>query len=140
MQPHWAPWRAAAFARPLPPGPERRIAEGNLDNQLLGCWVVLSPSFILPQGAQELPDVWSHKWECLHFSIFWPSRNHQKSTPPKPYFLGPFFSKPAKMTKKTPKMRVIWGPSWGHFSSFFWVSVFHRFLASFRRKNEKMKK
>ena len=37
MQPHWAPWRAAACARPLPPGPERRIAEGNLDNELMGC-------------------------------------------------------------------------------------------------------
>ena len=40
MLPHWAPWRAAACARPLPPGPERRIAEGNLDNQLMGCCIV----------------------------------------------------------------------------------------------------
>ena len=40
MQPHWAPWRVAACARPLPPGPERRIAEGNLDNQLMGCCIV----------------------------------------------------------------------------------------------------
>ena len=59
-------------------------------------------------------------------------KNHQKSTPQKTYFFGPFFSKPAKTTKKTLKMKVILGPSWGHFSSFFWVPFFCRFLANFR--------
>ena len=56
MQPHWAPWRAAACARPLPPGPERRIAEGNLDNQFMGYGLLVVPP-IVPQwspGTGEL--------------------------------------------------------------------------------------
>ena len=67
----------------------------------------------------------------------------KKSTPPKSYFWAAIFASSAKMTKKTSKMRSIWGPSWGHFWSFFLGIVFLTIFDVFstkKWKTEKMKK
>ena len=109
-----------------------------LDNQFMGCWLIVPP--IAPSGAQGQENSLPDDGHASFFRFFDHPKNHQKINPSKIFFFSIFEPFWEALCPDFVDFGVQKGVLGGQFSTLFFICFFTLILDHFLQKKQQNKK